>query len=158
MSRKIVELRWARETANPWPPAARKGRSALDLARRRGLGFEALLAKTLPEAEHNPWFAFADANGPGYCSPDFVLTLPWGLAVLEAKHSFKFEAFDQLRDLYLPVLGMARARHVVGVVVCKTLTPVARSTTIVASLPEALSVARKGTIPVLHWLGRGKLA
>lgn len=155
MSRQIAGLKSAWQTERPegLPKTRYRG------ARRAGLSYETAFGKALTgvlppgqRLEHNPWFAYVDANGKGLCSPDYLWTSPSGLVVFECKLSLCEEAWEQLERLYLPVVGMALARPVRGIIVTKCLTQRPARGQIVDSLVAALAAP---DLPVLHWLPRG---
>lgn len=146
--RTIVNLISAEPSSNPWPKRRRyRGTKKL------GISYEKLVAKET-KGVHNQWFRFIDANGQGYCCPDVLLDLPEGLFVLECKLSDRDEAKTQLTDLYLPVVSLVYGKTAHGIVVTKHVT--AYSTNICESLSSAMSKA-EGSVPTLHWLGRGPL-
>lgn len=154
--RQIKGLKWARQLPGRpkcIPTSRPRG------AKAEGLRYERALAKRLPLAAHGVWFEFADSNGPGYCQPDFLLTLPNGaLAILECKYTWVAEAHAQLAGLYAPVVREARGADVVGVVVCKRLVEGMKGTVVTADLWHACQLAFAGLRPVLHWLGKSTVA
>jgi hypothetical protein len=122
-------------------------------AKAAGLRYERALAKALPPGWlHGQWFEFWDANGHGYCQPDFILVEPGRVLVLEAKYTWVLEAHAQLMQLYAPVLRAVFKRPVIGVVVCKRLVPGARAA--YTTLEEAIRWPVVGGA-VLHWIGVG---
>lgn len=145
MIRRVVGLEWAEPAENPWGRVRAKGVKA------QGLAYERLLAKTLPQAKHNLWFRFKDQNGPGMCSPDFVLLLNGRVVVIECKLTDCVEAEEQLLGLYLPVLGFVLGQVPRAVVVAKNLTPASARPS-----PDLYSaMAWPGLCPRVHWSGRG---
>ena len=52
---------------------------------------------------------------------------------------------------------MATGKQVFGVTVAKNLSPRTDAGLVVGSLVEAVARAVEGEIPLLHWLGTGKL-
>jgi hypothetical protein len=114
------------------------------------------VAKALPQAQHELWFEFVDANGPGHCSPDLVLALPGRIVVLECKLTETPWARLQLRELYFPVLELVYGLPVQGIVVCRALARDTDTSRVVDSLDVALGVCQ-GFIPTVQWLGRGRL-
>lgn len=141
--REIHLLRWARLAENPWP----KGRATG--SRAKGLAYEKLIAKALPKARQNVWVQFCDANGEGYCCPDFVLKLDGRIVILEAKLTDCPEAYSQLSKLYIPVFQhLLRTDDVRGVVIAHNLHR--------NSLPPAFDIPSALELPppsLVHWLG-----
>jgi hypothetical protein len=77
--------------------------------------------------------------------------------VLEVKYTWTAEAHFQLERLYLPVVQMALGRQCIGVVVCKRLEERMPGTSVTGDLWHALQLARAGSRPVFHWLGRSTI-
>lgn len=150
MFRPLEGLKFAVESKCPWGRARPRG------AKAAGLRYEKAFARAMPQAKHNPWFAFIDRNGAGNCSPDFVLELDDCLVVFECKLSDKSYAKDQLRLLYVPIVERVYGKSVRAIVVTKILRPWSDTSRVVGTMAEAIEMA-KHTIPTLHWLGRGKL-
>lgn len=152
MSRVVSGLLWARQVPRPEfiPRSRPKG------AKAKGLRFERLVAKALPGAKHALWFEYGDSHGKGWCSTDLVLEFPNRVVVIEVKLTDTPVAIGQLAGLYLPVLAKAFAKPTYGVIVAKHLTTGTEPTRVVDNLAAALRLCTK-TIPVLHWLGRGRL-
>lgn len=152
MSRVVQGQVWASPCPRPAciPHSRPRGVKAV------GLRYEWALAKALPSAKHGPWYEFTDQNGPGYCQPDCVWDLGTHLAIFEAKLSNIAQAEAQLKGLYLPVLQAAHKRPVVGIIVVRHLSPQVDLARVVDSLGAALN-ASNYCVPVLHWLGRGRL-
>ena len=154
MSRQIAgEVTFAAPCLRPvFIPGQRAGKGS----KGAGIRFERSLAKALKHAIHGQWFHFIDANGPGWCQPDLIICGKKRTIVLECKLTFTRDAHDQLEGLYRPILTKAYGTEVVGVVVCKNLTPYMPGEVIVDSLEEAISASFEGAkAPVLQWLGRG---
>lgn len=151
--RAIAGLLWAAETpAGPFgPQKRRKG------TKRQGLGYEKKIAKALPRARFNPWFHFVDANGSGYCQPDFIQELLDGsLLILEAKLTDTPTAYEQIERLYRPILQhIYPDRSILGMVICKNLAQGSRG--VYTDLEAAIGAARKGVVPTFHWLGHTPL-
>jgi hypothetical protein len=146
--RKIVGLRWARRAQCPWPTTRSRG------AKAQGLRYERAIGALLPAgAEHNPWFEFEDANGRGFCSPDFLLAQGVGdsLAILECKYTWVPEAHTQMELLYKPVLQAVFKQPVLAVAICRNLVPAMPGNLVIcSSLDQALRVAHAGQSPVWH--------
>lgn len=122
---QVRGLKWAEWASNPFgntPPPPKKGPRAV--ARREGLAFQATLAAALSQipALSGPWIRYEDRTGIHFAQPDFLL-FPSGEepVVLEAKLTFRAEAFLQLSLLYLPLLEALLSRKVLPVVACKNL-------------------------------------
>lgn len=114
--------------------------------------------------EHEPWFAFCDANGPGHIVPDFLWHVAAGVHgrctfVVECKLTFTGEAQAKLQSLYLPVLSAFAGKEdwgrLVPVVICHSLTPQAIGS--ISRLSSALDLG-PGHVGVLQWLGHASLA
>lgn len=147
--REIEGLRSVKLSASPWPKSRPRGVKA------KGLRYERALAKVIPSAKHGLWFNFVDRNGPGFCSPDFIIEGHSFVAVLECKLTDTDEARKQIRALYTPILEKFYSKPVLGVVVAKYLTPNSRN--IVHDLASALKLTKNSAIATLHWLGKGPI-
>lgn len=152
MSRVVQGLYLARRVAKPEFIRTTRPHGA----KAQGLRYERLVAKAIPQALHNPWFHFADANGKGWCSPDLLLIHQNQAVVFEVKLTDTVDAIGQLANLYFPVLQKALRLPVRGIIVVKNLTPETDRSRITASLAEALAQPAE-SIPLLHWLGRGRI-
>lgn len=161
MSRIIRDLQWA-QALNTWPDSIprHRARGVKALGRR----YEAAVARQLgSDATRGQWWTFRDANGPGLCQTDLIIPGSRWIAVLECKHTWISDGMDQLHYLYLPVVGMATGKQVVGVQVCKHLVPYARGP-IFQDLESAVEAAkeswRRNAITrcvTLHWRGIGPM-
>ena len=148
--RTVYKLRWARpldEKPSCIPTARLRGVKAA------GLKYEKSFGKAVPAARHGQWFEFCDANGPGFCQPDYLLRLDDQLVVLECKLSLVDEAFEQLEGLYFPVLEKITGFRPLGVVVTKNIRPIGVKTAIRPDLISAIDAAKIGLRGVFHWLG-----
>ncbi len=117
------------------------------------------LAKSIgAKVERNPWFHFRDANGDGACSPDSILWLDPGFAlIVEVKYTWVPGAGVKLRGLYSPVVNCALRPHILRtLVICKTLTPESPAP-ISGILDGTAFTASAAQAPVYHWLGQGPL-
>lgn len=156
MARRIEGLVWARMAPeSPWGPKAPRARGA----KRLGLVYERAIAKALPTGfVHGQWFEFRDANGSGYCQPDFYAIGRTAVAVLEAKHTFTPEAFAQLEGLYGPILAQVFGKPVIGIQVCKNLTAEA-PTRCFGNVSEAIKRGLEGHDgpKVVFWPGFGEI-
>ncbi len=125
-------------------------------SKRYGLSYERSVALRTG-GQHGQWFAYADANGEGYCQTDVLLSLDGEVVVLECKLTEVDEARKQLGMLYLPVVAKALGRSARGVVVVRHLTKESNLSHVVTSLGAALKVASADFYPTLHWIGRGPI-
>ena len=153
-SRKLSHVEWAHECEAPsWARAKRlRGTKAL------GVSYERKLAKVLPSGTlHGPWFIYRGDSRVGYCQPDFLLRGKSELAVLEAKLTDVEAAWEQLTHLYAPVLRRCYGKEILRVVVTRSLARVPASAEVCETLTQALVLARIGRLPVLHWIGSGRL-
>lgn len=166
MSRIIYRLSWARRL-DEWPEAIPRPRprGVKALGRR----YESAIALQLgSEAIRGQWWQFKDANGPGICQTDFVIFGEAWTAILESKHTWTAEGMEQLEQLYMPVVEMATNKKVLGVQVCKHLSPHC-SGPIYNTLESAVIAARTGynlgygshyeptRLVTLHWRGFGPM-
>lgn len=125
-------------------------------AKAKGLRFEREFGRSLlgiyPVCMDHPWFEFDDNYGFGHAQPDFVEVgfADRPLVCFECKLGDVGSGEAQLRELYLPILGMVYQRPPRGIVVTKHLKNVPSGLRICSSLVEALERARTG-ICVLHW-------
>jgi hypothetical protein len=103
------------------------------------------------------WWSYCDANGPGLCQTDFLIEGKIWAIILECKNTWTWEGMEQLTDLYLPVVEMAREKRVAGIQVCKNLIP-GYIGQVFQDLEDAVAAARRGCTPVtLHWHGFGSI-
>ena len=157
MIRRIEGLRWAKpsESGPRLPTSRAKG------AKAAGLRYERALARALsPQGWcHGQWWEFEDRRGHGWGQTDLwkgVISHIGGVVVLlEAKYTYTRDGWEQLDGLYKPVVEMATGRRVVGVEVCKALTPQVEECEVTGELGEAIRLAVAGKRVVLHWLGMG---
>lgn len=147
--RRIDRLRWARPCAPPGFPSNPhlRGKKAA------GLRYERALAEAIPRSVRGQWFEFEDQNGHGYCQPDVLLQHGAAQVIFEAKLSMTLTALVQLEHLYCPVVERAFGGRAVGIIVTRHLRGIEDQFKVVASLEEAISVAKRGRRVVLHWLG-----
>ncbi len=162
MGRVARGVLWARECQRPaGMPTRRPGGAAA-----RGLQYEDRLAGALgPAARHGVWWEYLDLVGHAHCQTDFVLIGQRSVLVLECKLTYKEKAWEQLEELYYPVVGKALGLPVLGVVVAKGLAgrdgPPGQGTVVVHGLDEAVGAwKRAGPVAgeghprvVWHWTG-----
>lgn len=149
MSRIVRGLIWAKEVGKrpSYIPASRaRGKKA------EGVRYERKLAKALPGTRHGVWFEFEDSNGKGCCQADLLLELGNMIVVLEAKYSWVAQAYQQIEQLYVPVISLALGRRVVGLQVCKNLRTGAGQTRIATGLGNAAILAASGRRVTWQWL------
>lgn len=138
----------------PWPsPRGAKG------AKAAGHRYERALAAEVPYAIHGLWVEFSDINGRGFCQPDLVIkdvahAGRTHTVVLESKITWTPNGHGQVAELYAPVLERLWGQPVVGVVVCKHLTPEVPLSWVHGDLAAAVAAALGGRQSVWHWLGR----
>jgi hypothetical protein len=123
----------------------------------QGLRYENRLFKALArwnmKAEHNPWFMY-EARGyqPQFCCPDILLYHDLFLVVIEVKLTYRKEAEEKLRDLYVPVVKLALGQErVYPLVIVRNLTPAAPEPSL--SLPEALTKSAVSGIGLFQYMG-----
>ncbi len=126
-------------------------------AKGAGLRFEKLVATAIPQATHGQWFEFCDKNGLGFACPDLIIPTRDVVFVLECKLTANEEADRQLSDLYLPLARQHFGKLPAGIVVARHLTAQTNPHRVVGTLREALQLAPGGILPILHWLGKGKI-
>jgi len=148
MSRQIRNLEWAKVlTGRPACIPAGRPRGV----KAQGVKLEETLAQgLLRDAQHGVWLEYSDANGHGFAQCDFLLQRGFPV-VIEAKLTWRTEAYAQLDGLYLPLLCKALgAGFVGGVVACANLTKDTPKALVVQTLDEAVALALQGKVPVLH--------
>lgn len=125
---------------------------------KAGLAYEKKVLGALKGAglnvEHNPWFYFEDANGPGYCIPDILVQcpkIPTRQIIVECKLTYKEEALEKLNKLYQPVVSLATKTWTIPLVVAKNIIPS-------APIPafSFLDAIDRDTA-LLQWRGKGNI-
>src|SRR5215475_908738 len=106
-----ANILWARPIKRPSfiPQSHPRG------AKAAGLRYERRFAKFLEPlgCVHSQWFEFEDQSGIRYCQTDIIYPVSRRLfAVLEVKYTLTDRAYDQLLDLYGPVVEAAYATPV----------------------------------------------
>lgn len=104
--RPAEDILWARPCTRPhFVPVNRpKGSKAA------GLRYERSFAKFLKPLGciHGQWFEYEDETGLRYCQPDLLFPISLRLmAIIEVKYTLVDRAFDQLLDIYKPVVEAA---------------------------------------------------
>ena len=148
MQREITGLRWVKAlTGRPGCVPVGKPRGI----KAKGVRFEGACATQWPEAAHGVWWEYEDSNGHGYAQTDLLWRQGGGVIIGEAKLTWRWEAYVQLRKLYFPLLQGAFGVPVGGVVICRNVTRETPRAEVVGNLSEALDRAREGRmIPTLH--------
>lgn len=123
-------------------------------AKAAGIRYERLFKSYLSTANHGQWFEYETIDGQThYCQTDALVSfLPDLMLVLELKYTLVPDAAIKLRGLYIPVVTTAMGLTTYGAVVSRNLTP--NPGPLAYSLTEALTLARTGLIPTLHWVGQ----
>lgn len=152
--RPVEGLLWARPCERPdfVPNSRPRG------AKAAGLRYERAFVKYLqPGVIHGQWFEFEDASGLRYCQTDVLYPLSLHLlAVVELKYTLVDSAWDQLLDLYGPVVEAAYNIPCGLVTVFKNFP---RSDmgklALHDNLMDATTFSRDtGTVSLLHWVGQ----
>ncbi len=154
MSRKISgKLLWAKRLKEkPGFLPAVGGTKTQRLGRR----FENSIQRALPLAVRGIWWEYCDFSGIRYCQTDFLIFGKKSILVLEAKNTYSEEAWEQLENLYLPVVSRAEGRSAYGVQICRRLVAgVAQKAQ--NSLNDAFIDAVHTGRGLLHWTGVGPL-
>jgi hypothetical protein len=131
-------------------------------AAKNGLRYERKVGKELARfvqqskflsLEHNPWFYFEDEEGPGACSPDFLVWAPSQQFVyaVEVKLTWTEQATTKYLNLYLPVLTVALGVKVFPIFICRNLTSTSPKPL------HTLSSALDGELRPLHWPEIGRI-
>lgn len=98
-------------------------------ARARGKTYERKVGKQLAkraeklsvDLKSQEWLEFTDANGYGYCQPDFYFVCDGFVILVECKLTQTQTAFDQMTKLYMPVLKHIYAMPIIPVQVFKNI-------------------------------------
>jgi hypothetical protein len=164
--RAVSRLEFA-EQLSGWPDII--PRTKLRGVKALGGRYEAAVAKQLGrDARKGVWWSYRDSNGPGLCQTDFIILGEVWAVILECKHTWTAEGMAQLRDLYIPVVGWALNKKVLGVQVCKHLVP-HHTGPVYNVLEDAVNAARTGDsvessmkyrpsrLVTLHWRGIGPM-
>lgn len=158
MTQRLVcgQLQWA--SSCPKPRFSPEGRPSL--AKRAGLSFERKVIATIGIGNHGDWFSYTDDNGLGYCQPDlWWRELPQGgkpgrIVVVEVKLTWTPAGGNAMRHLYAPILEHIYHLPVVGVLLCKNLTPASPRGLIHGDLRSALAATAPQTPTICHWPGK----
>lgn len=110
---------------------------------------------------HAQWFEYEDQFGVHYCQPDILMPFTkYLMAVIEVKYTLVDKAYDQLYDLYKPVVEAAFNIPVGLVVVFRNFPPrkgerLALSRTIKEA---AIQSQETGGIGLVQWVGQPVVA
>jgi len=146
-------LLWARPVNKPaFIPVSRpRG------AKAAGLRYERQFAKFLKPLGciHGQWFEFEDKSGVRYCQTDIIFPVSKRLfSVIEVKYTLVDRAYDQLLDVYGPVVEAAYNVPVGLVVVYKNYRGGGQGVPFV-DIPMATQFSvDTGHVANLHWIGQ----
>ena len=151
MPRVVEDLKWARQLPG-WPHGIPKPNK-----RQIGIKFERRVARALPPgAQAGVWWEFCDRNGPGMCQTDFIIPGRSHVLILESKNTWTDGAWEQLYELYRPVVGKALGLTPLCVQICHNLLPWTEGI-VVTTLEDAIKEASRARGVTLHWRGLGPL-
>jgi hypothetical protein len=158
-------LFWARPIDRPAfiPQSRPRGTKAA------GLRYERRFAEFLLPLGviHGQWFEFEDKNGVRYCQVDVIYPINRQLlSVVECKYTLVDRAFDQLLDVYGPVVECAYNLHCGLVAVFKNFSrsgagaPQGREKLMLhQDLPSATQWSvDTGEVALMHWVGQPVVA
>ena len=141
--RVVSELVWAEfvDQAPPHAQATKKGFSAIQ---REGLRYESSFVDFLRAAPKpddamvlaGPWIRFEDSGGIGHAQPDAILLSPRGAYIFECKLSERNRAWQQLYQLYTPLLRNLLRVPLRRVQVCRNLKGLSPNVAIATSAKE----------------------
>jgi len=127
-------------------------------AKAAGLRYERKFAEFLKPygCIHGQWFEFEDRSGVRYCQTDIIFPVSRRLfAVIEVKYTLVDRAYDQLLDLYGPVVEAAYATPVGLVTVYKNSRgPTGQAISFVDIPMAAQYSVDTGHVALLHWMGQ----
>lgn len=98
-------------------------------ARAKGKTYERKVGKKLAyradklniELRSQEWIEYEDTNGYGYCQPDYYFICNGFIILAECKLTYTEQAFNQMTQLYMPVLKHIYKVPVIPVQVFKNL-------------------------------------
>lgn len=147
---------WARPCPRPaFVPVSRPRGS-----KAAGLRYERAFAKFLSPLGciHGQWFEYEDETGTRYCQPDLLFPLSLRLmAIIEVKYTLVDRAFDQLLDIYKPVVEAAYNIPVGLVSVFKNMPTTAGNGHLLLheTIPEAVQWSRDTEgVGLIQWMGQ----
>lgn len=152
--RPVEDILWARPCTRPhFVPVSRpKGSKAA------GLRYERAFAKFLKPLGciHGQWFEYEDETGIRYCQPDLLFPINLRLmAILEVKYTLVDRAFDQLLDIYKPVVEAAYNIPVGLVTVFKNIGHANGHMLLHDDIPAAVQWSRDtGGVGLIQWMGQ----
>ena len=133
--RRIQNLSWIQQLG--LEDAVRHTPPPKSSTAKKGLGFETRVGELLRKMESEgsisnlllkPWFRFVDRNGYGLAQPDmlFEVTLPDSSEVLhvvcECKLTETSDAWQQLTDLYIPIIkAVNQTENVTGLQIVRNI-------------------------------------
>lgn len=111
-SHRISGLMSAHLSAVParQPPTRRKGAYGNGLRYEKRVGGELLRQFGRERVTLGPWYRFVDLDGIGNCQPDAIVAFDDFDLIVEAKSSHTRAAWQQLVQLYHPVVTKASGR------------------------------------------------
>lgn len=138
------------------PMGRLRGTKAAGMRFQRAVG-AALEAKLGHDILLGPWFEYIDCGVRRYCQPDFIILrlLHAYLVVIEAKLTWNFEAYEQLRRLYVPVVRQFYNLPVYSMLAVRNLTRETPKSAIFSDFDKALAATAPQVCPTWHYLGRG---
>lgn len=101
------------------PKARPRGLKAVGIAYERKVGV--LLRKIFRSVESGRWFEFVDCGQTRCCQVDHFVNLPNQVLLIECKLSEKDHAWEQMRNLYAPILMSLYGKPVTRVQATKIL-------------------------------------
>lgn len=118
--------------------------------------YEKALAAAIPRAEHGQWFEFKDLNGPGHCQMDLIIEGQKRIVVIECKLTDVHQGFEQLKELYFPIVQMVWPdKKPLGIVAARHLSKCPDLSLVETTLKGAiLRAENQKLIPILHWMER----
>jgi len=156
------KIAFARELGG-WPICVPKAKR-LRGSKAHGVAYEKRVAKEvcrlLPGTRWGQWYEYGESGRTRFCQVDLVRVSPTSVVVFECKLSNVEEALRQLEEVYKPVLACAYRLPILGVIVTKSVHRVPEELTLCASMSDVAQVLRADgeKVPVLHWLGVGRMA
>src|SRR5262249_38233986 len=105
---------------------------------------------------HGQWFEFEDQSGIRYCQTDIIYPVSRRLfAVIEVKYTLVDRAYDQLLDLYGPVVEAAYGTPVGLITVYKNYRGACTHGVPCVDIPMAAQYSYdRGHVALLHWVGQ----
>src|SRR5262252_10639159 len=127
-------------------------------AKATGLRYERRFAEYMRPlgAIHGQWFEFEDKSGVRYCQTDIIYPMSLRLfALMEVKYTLVDRAYDQLLDLYGPVVEAAYNVRVGLVAVFKNTRSEFDKAAKFSTIAEACQWSvDTGGVGLLRWVGQ----